>query len=201
MPMEQKNLWRVFCAVELPAEVKERVAHHVAQLRALAPQAKASWERTEKLHLTIKFLGEIEESHVERLSRAAERAASGLWPFELRLEGTGAFPTRGLPRVLWLGVTDAPGLLAELQRRLEDECAGEGFARERRAFKPHLTLARLRTPADAQQLADLNRATLFEAVAFSVSELVVVRSELGPGGSRYTALSHHQLKAPSQPGS
>ncbi|HVF50950.1 MAG TPA: RNA 2',3'-cyclic phosphodiesterase [Pyrinomonadaceae bacterium] len=199
MSVEQKNLWRVFCAVELPPDVKERVARRTVRLRETVPDARAAWERTEKLHLTIKFLGEIERARVEALGRAAERAASGVEPFELTIEGAGAFPPRGLPRVIWLGVRDASGLLAKLRQRLEDECAAENFPRERRDFNPHLTLARLRAPADARRLADLHLATPLESVSFEVPELVVIRSELGPGGSRHTILTRHELKARSHP--
>jgi 2'-5' RNA ligase len=81
-----------------------------------------------------------------------------------------------------------------LQRRLEDECAAAGFMREPRAFKPHLTLARLRTPKDAHALSDAHRRLPFGPHRFQVSELVVMRSELGPGGSRYTALSRHAFQ-------
>lgn len=189
----------MFCAVELPPEVKEHVGAHVARLRgSAAPGAKASWERPEKLHLTVKFIGEIDEAQVESLSHAAERASSGVEPFRLSLEGTGAFPTRGLARVLWLGVADASGRLARLHARLEDECTREGFPRERREFSPHLTLARLRVPAGARELAALHKETDFEPVSFPVTQLKVIRSELGPDGSRYTTVTSHELKAPSQ---
>ena len=186
-------LVRVFCAVELPMEVRARAADHIAQLRQAAPDVRASWERAEKMHLTLKFLGEIERSRIDALSQAAERAAKSVAPFDLAIAGTGSFPPRGVPRVLWLGVADASGGLTGLQKRLEDECAGEGFPREKRSFHPHLTIARLRTPQGAQRLAALHQEMGFEAMVFYITELVVMRSELGPGGSRYTELSRHRL--------
>jgi 2'-5' RNA ligase len=114
-------------------------------------------------------------------------------PFTLRLEGAGSFPTRGLPRVLWLGIADAKGALARQQKRLEDECAAERFAREERPFSPHLTLARIRAPYGAGELAKLHQENVFEAIEFTVADLIVLRSELGPGGSRYTEISRHAL--------
>lgn len=189
----QASSLRVFCAVELPPAVRDHVAMRIATLRAAAPDARVSWERVEKLHITLKFLGEIEQSRVEALSRAAARATNGAQVFDLGIEGAGAFPPRGLPRVLWLGVADPSGGLARLQHRLEDECAREGFAREKRPFHPHLTIARLRAPEGARRLAETHKETGFEAAGFAATELKVVRSELGPGGSRYSLISHHRL--------
>jgi 2'-5' RNA ligase len=184
---------RVFCAVELPAEVRALASEHAALLRERFREVRASWPRAENLHLTLKFLGEIEESRAEALSNAAARAAADSRPFTLKLEGAGAFPRRGAPRVIWLGVADSSGGLAHLQSRLEDECEREGFAREERAFHPHLTLARLRAPQGARALAQSHQETGFEPLEFPVTELVVMLSELGPGGSRYTPLSRHEL--------
>jgi 2'-5' RNA ligase len=148
----------------------------------------------EKLHITLKFLGEIESNQVEALSDAAMRAAQMTRPFMLALEGAGAFPTRGVPRILWLGINDSSGALSELQSHLEEECERAGFAREERPFHPHLTIARIRTPRAARQLARLHQELGFEAIEFSVTELVVMRSELAAGGSRYTEISRHRFE-------
>jgi RNA 2',3'-cyclic 3'-phosphodiesterase len=193
MRPEPQTSWRLFCAVNLPGELKARAAEHQGQLRAAAPQVRASWEQPEKLHLTLKFLGEVELPRVEALTRAAARAAEGLRPFELTVVGTGAFPPRGSPRVLWLGVEDPSGVLARLHARLEEECAREGFAPEQKAFRPHLTLARLRSREGGERLGALHRETPFGPQTFTVSELAVVRSELLPGGARHTPISRHQL--------
>ena len=184
---------RVFCAVELPREVREAVAAHASRLRRDFPDARASWARPEGLHITLKFVGEVEAPRAEALSRAAGAAAKDSSPFRLSIEESGTFPPRGAARVLWLGVKDASGQLSQLQRRLEQECEAAGFPRDSRAFKPHLTLARLRTPKDAHALSEAHRHTPFGPYDFQVSELLVIRSELGPGGSRYTPLSRHPL--------
>jgi 2'-5' RNA ligase len=185
--------WRVFCAVELPPQVRARAAEHAARLRERSTEVRASWPRTDNLHLTLKFLGEIAQARVGALSNAASRAAKSIQPFDLTLEGAGAFPPRGSPRVLWLGINDSSGGLVRLQSQLEDECEAEGFAREERPFHPHLTLARIRAPQGARELARLHRETGFVAIEFPVTELVVMRSELGPGGSRYTEVSRHEF--------
>jgi 2'-5' RNA ligase len=195
MPDEGRTPLRVFCAVELPDELRSRVAERARCLRAEFPEVRASWERPEKLHITLKFLGDIEPARVEDLSRAAARAISNVEPFELTIEEPGSFPPHGQPHVLWLGIVDASGRLAFMQHELETECAAVGFARESRPFKPHLTLARIRSPQGARELAAAHRSTAFEPQRFEVSELVSMRSELSPQGSRYTPLSRHRLGA------
>lgn len=182
---------RVFCAVELPDEIRAAVAAHASRLRRDFPDARASWVRPEGLHITLKFVGGVEAPRAEALAGAAAAAAEGFSPFRLSVGESGTFPPRGAARVLWLGVGDASGQLSQLQRRLEQECDSAGFPREPRAFKPHLTVARLRTPKDALPLSEAHRRATFGPHDFQVSELLVIRSELGPGGSRYTPLSRH----------
>lgn len=191
----QKNeeRWRVFCAIELPEEVRERAINHAQRLRSALSDARASWSRAENLHLTLKFFGDVASSRVEQLSQAVACAAQTSTPFKLTLDGTGAFPPRGAPRVLWLGVIDSSGSLAKLQSRLEDECESIGFARESRHFRSHLTLARIRSSQGARALAKAHQEMSFEAIEFPVTELVLMRSELGAGGSRYTAISREAL--------
>ena len=182
---------RVFCAIELPAEVRALAAGHITLLREAVPEVRAGWERTEKLHITLKFLGEIATERVEALTAAAARVTRNLRPFSLSLAGAGAFPPRGNPRILWLGINDSSGALVGLQSRLEEECAGAGFSREERPFHPHLTIARVRSPQGARRLASVHREAGFQAVEFAVSDLVIMRSELGAGGSRYAEISRH----------
>lgn len=188
---ENQKKWRVFFAIELPEELKSRMAEHCKRLRDALPETRVSWEKPEKMHLTLKFVGEIKLARVEELSGAAERVTTSVKPFEITIEETGTFPPQGAARVLWLGVRDETGRLASLHRSLEDECAAAGFGREPRLFKPHLTIARIRAPRGARELAVAHREATFEPQAVRVSELILMRSELGPDGSRYTAVSRH----------
>lgn len=184
---------RVFCAVELPQDVRARAAEHIARLREEMPNVRASWDKPEKMHVTLKFLGGIKESRVGSLTQAAARAARSAGSFELAVEDAGTFPPRGPARVLWLGITDTSGALTRLQTLLEDECEASGFPRESRPYHPHLTIARLRQPQGARELAALHKEMGFERTEFTVSDLIVLRSELGPGGSRYTEIARHSL--------
>ena len=173
--------------------MRERVQQHITQLRASLPDARVSWNRDDKLHLTIKFLGDIAPERVADLSLAAAQAVSGMKPFTLAVEGCGAFPPRGEPRVLWIGIVDATEELARLYERLEEQCSALGFQREQRPFRPHLTIARIRKPKDARRLAATHKELGFGRTEFNVSELLVIRSELGSEGSRYTEISRHAL--------
>jgi 2'-5' RNA ligase len=160
----------------------------------LGNHAQASWSREESIHLTLKFLGEIQTSRLSNLSNAAARAVADFSPFQITLEETGVFPKHGTPRVLWIGVKDESGKLAEFHTRLEEACAGEGFTKEERPFHPHLTIARLRKPLRARTLAAAHKEMGFEPAAVAVAELLVIRSESSGAGSKYTVISRHRLE-------
>jgi 2'-5' RNA ligase len=190
------KFWRVFVAIELPASLRARIINHIDRLRSALPEARASWSREDTLHLTLKFLGDTSVTNIEHLSAAASIAASKVEPFEIGVEGCGSFPPRGQPRVLWIGIDDPSGKLSELNRALEDECANAGFARDPRAFHPHLTIARMRQPHGSRQLASVHKEIGFNREAISVSEVAVIRSELRSEGSKHTVISRHELRVP-----
>ena len=185
--------WRTFCAIELSDEVRARLADHIKQVRETVPEASASWSRPENVHLTLKFFGNVPTKKLARISNAAARVASEFSSFQIKIGGTGLFPKASRAQVLWIGVEDPSGDLAELQRRFEEESAREGFEKEDRAYRPHLTIARLRRPEGARQLAATHLQTEFGFSEIRVNEFVVFRSELSPKGSRYTAISKHRL--------
>jgi RNA 2',3'-cyclic 3'-phosphodiesterase len=189
----RNETWRVFCAIELPSLVREKISEHIQRLRAAAPDSSASWVRPENVHLTLKFVGEIPVDRVKDLTQAAANAAAGLSQFEIVIGNTGSFPKHGTPRVLWLGIDDFSGKLARLQTTLDDECLQLGFAKEARVFNPHLTIARGRKPKGARALALAHEEIGFVPTDVSVRELNVIRSELSSTGSNYTAISQHVL--------
>lgn len=185
--------WRTFCAVELPDEVRERLREHVRRLREAVPEAAASWTRIENIHLTLKFFGNVAAARIPAISAAVARAIKESAAFRIGVGGTGVFPKPSRAQVLWIGVSDPSGQLSSLQRQLENECAKKGFEKEDRAYRPHLTIARLRKPEGARRLADTHLQMKFDPVEIEINELVVFRSELSSKGSRYTAISKHQL--------
>jgi 2'-5' RNA ligase len=188
-----EDFWRVFIAIELPAEVRKRIIDHIDSLRRELPKVRASWTRAENLHLTLKFLGDISVSRVTALSTATEAAARTSRPFDLIITTCGSFPLHGRPKVLWIGVEDISAPLLRLHTALEDSCAEAEFAREPRAYHPHLTIARLRDSGDSRILAERHKELEFRSEIFTVSELVLFRSELRAEGAKHTAVSRHQL--------
>jgi len=188
-----KQEWRIFCAVELPDSVRARLQDHIGLLRGAGPDATASWTRVENIHLTLKFFGNVAIERIPKISAAVERAVKKFPPVSIGIGKTGVFPKSSRAQVLWIGVSDPSGKLAELQRQLENECAKEKFEKEDRAYRPHLTIARLRKPEGARLLADAHLNMDFEPAEMTVSELIVFRSELSSKGSKYTAISRHKL--------
>jgi 2'-5' RNA ligase len=181
--------WRVFCAVELPHEVRAQLQDHIATLRREIPDVTASWSRVDNIHLTLKFFGNVALDRIETISRALDRAVKDFAPFEIGIGKTGMFRAQ----VLWVGVSDSSGKLSALHRQIEKECATEGFEKEDRAYRPHLTIARIRGHEGAKRLANAHVQMQFANIAVAVKDLVVFRSELSPKGSKYTAISKHEL--------
>ena len=187
----QTEQLRLFVAVTLPTEVRDALAGVIGRLRA----ANLRGVRTvapEGVHITLKFLGNVKAARVSELSEALTGAAHGSARFTLALQGLGAFPDGRAPRVLWAGVTGDAEALGALARRVDDACAGLGFPRERRAFSPHLTIARLRDSA-----SDADRRRAAEALAaigldysggFEVSAMHLIKSTLTPSGALYETL-------------
>jgi 2'-5' RNA ligase len=165
-------------------------------LREEVPDASASWSRVENIHLTLKFFGNVALDHIPKISVAATRTTEQFSKFQIGIGNTGVFPRPSRAQVLWIGVSDPSGQLTALQKRFEDDCAGEGFPKEDRAYHPHLTIARIRKPEGARRLADTHLQMTFEPIEVRVHELIVFRSELSSKGSKYTAISRHQIPNP-----
>jgi 2'-5' RNA ligase len=183
----------VFCALELPDFVRERLREHIGKLREAVPEAAASWTRVENIHLTLKFFGNVAVDCVPSITDAVSRAVKEFSLFRIGVGATGVFPKPSRPQVLWIGVNDPSGKLVGLQRRLEDECASEGFEKEGRVYRPHLTIARIRRPDGARRLADAHLRMEFQSADIEIKELIVFRSELSSKGSKYTPISRHAL--------
>ena len=191
---------RLFVAVELPARAQEALAASMGQLRGLTP-AGVRWVNPAGIHLTLKFLGEVDGGLVEPLLGALREAAAGMdkAAFPLHLDRLGVFPNRREPRVIWAGVGGDLETLAEAQGRVENAAAALGFAKERRAFRPHLTLGRVRdgvTPAARREIGSVvaeQGAALAAAYAWEVEEISLIRSVLTPQGAVYTTLGTARL--------
>lgn len=142
------------------------------------------------LHLSIKFFGEQPDTAPAALAALLAPVGAAHEPFDLRLSGLGAFPNLRAPRVVWMGVQQDPRLEL-VHHDVEAACAASGYALDGRAFRPHITLARVREPlplANARALALAARAVVYKGVQ-QVSALTLFESTLGPGGPRYTKVA------------
>ena len=186
--------WRMFCAFELPASLRSHIDQHSQKVRQAVPDAAASWSRSENIHLTVKFFGNVDQRRVTAISAAAARVVKEFSPIQIEVGKTGVFPRPSRPQVLWIGIDDASRALANLHKQFEHEFAREGFPKEDRAFRPHLTIARIRKPHNSDRLAEAHLGMEFSSVTIELSELVLFRSELSSKGSKYTPISRHRLE-------
>lgn len=179
---------RTFVAIEFPEEVRDRLWAAAAPLRK--PDWTIRWVGPERLHMTLKFIGEIEEGRADEFGRALDRAVGGIAPFPVRLGGVGAFPSLDRPRVLWIGV-EAPPALEALHRAVEEELSALGVDPDDRAFHPHVTLGRVKRgrPAGVGEVA----VGIDHEERCRVAEVELMRSRLRPTGSEYSTLSAHEL--------
>lgn len=153
-----------------------------------------SWASIESIHLTLKFLGEVDEARAAELAEALERATFGIAPIGLEVEGVGAFPDPARPRVVWAGVKASPEL-ARLQGRVEEEMSALGFEREPRPFTPHLTLCRIKSPADSRALGRLiAQIEPRLSAAFRAASVVLFKSVLRPTGAEHMPLREIALR-------
>ncbi|MEK7848395.1 MAG: RNA 2',3'-cyclic phosphodiesterase, partial [Chloroflexota bacterium] len=177
---------RAFVAIELPGAVRRALSQAQEGLKPASGNAMR-WVNTEGIHLTLKFLGDIEEARVPEIISALEAACAPVPPFNLGLGQTGAFPNPGSPRVLWVGLTGSLDSLVYLQRRVEDGLEALGFPHEERGFSPHLTLGRVREGIAPGQRRDIGQALArcqVPVVApFRVDGLALMRSQLTPQGA------------------
>lgn len=192
--MSSARLWRLFYAFDLPDSLRSRIDDHVRRLKQAVSEVAASWSRPENIHLTVKFFGNLDQGKVPVISAAAAKVVKESSAIQIEVGETGVFPRPSRPQVLWIGVHDPSRGLAKLQQRLADEFAAAGFPKEDRAFRPHLTIARIRQPHNAGRLAQTHLAMKFSAEEITLSELILFRSELSSKGSRYTAISRHRFE-------
>jgi 2'-5' RNA ligase len=188
---------RLFTAIELGDAVLERAAELLEILRRRAgrsaPHSKVTWVAADRMHLTLRFIGEVDEARGETII-AALRDRVALERFDVRWEGLGSFPPRGAPRVLWVGVAAGADSLRQVEEAVSARLEVLGIPREDRPYSPHLTLARVKEPAG------LKAAALFEGLDGAlgktrVEAITLFRSHLSPKGPTYVALERTPLQA------
>ena len=184
---------RLFIAVDAPEDVKEQLAVSLEPFRERV--AGARWTSTGAWHVTLKFLGNTWPRLVETVRQAVAVAAGDQTPFETAITEIGAFPTAKRARVLWAGLSDPQERFTPLVAKL-DELLREHFVPEKRAFTPHLTVARLNPPANVLEAVPGLAGASVSSRPFAIDRLVLYRSHLSPRGARYEPLGKFSLGSP-----
>jgi RNA 2',3'-cyclic 3'-phosphodiesterase len=192
------GLLRAFLASELPLPLQDAIQTATSGLHRSVGDQLVKWVPPRNIHLTLKFLGDVSSSSLDLIKQMLAAEAGRYEPFEVRVDGLGAYPNPRRPRVLWVGL-QAPPALTSLQRAIEAGAVRLGYEADERPFSPHLTIGRVRQNVSAAELQKIRAA--LEAVQVGplgsarVEAIHLFQSELRPNGSIYTKLFSAPLTA------
>lgn len=183
---------RTFIAAEIPPSVRDKLSRQLTAFKTSAPLVK--WSHPENLHLTLRFLGDVKEDELDELFDATEDAVAAIPAFALEIRGVGAFPNWRHPRVVWAGCGEGTEDALALASAVEESCVDLGYERERRPFRPHLTLGRVKQPADAYGLAEAVMGLEGKPFGYiDIDSVVVFMSTLRRGGPVYSPMARIAL--------
>ncbi len=177
---------RLFIAALLPDEIRARMDEYIGALRSRCGGVK--WEKREKLHVTLKFLGSVDDSNVPEITSVISCIVRNYSPFETEIAGYGGFPDMRYTRILYIGLSENPEL-SSLQGRIDEALEPLGFPRETRSFIPHVTIGRIKG-----RLRIHEPFPIPEKCKFAIDEIAVVKSETRRDGSVYTPLHIFRLR-------
>jgi RNA 2',3'-cyclic 3'-phosphodiesterase len=183
---------RTFIAIPLPVDCRLLLDQMQQSLRGYG--AEVGWVAIPSIHLTLKFLGEVNPELIPGMAAALQAASKPISSFELHLRGLGCFPNQKNPRVIWCGIEGDTDALAQLQQSIEAVCEPFGFPPEERAFKPHLTLGRVKGKRNLQPLLDCIKIGSGLERSFRADRFNIYRSTLKPRGAVYDVLEQIVLR-------
>jgi 2'-5' RNA ligase len=183
---------RSFIAIDTAPEVKAAIVEVEEKLRAT--NAEVRWESIEKFHITLKFLGNVEEEKLHSLGNRLEEVLTPFSAFNLTYQGVGCFPNQHHPRVVWIGAENEDGTLKRIQESIEGVAESFGFQREAREFHPHITIGRVKGSKNLKALVSELGNLSFTPHSAMIKEVLLMRSDLKPSGSVYTVLRRLPLK-------
>ncbi|MBN2201494.1 RNA 2',3'-cyclic phosphodiesterase [bacterium] len=183
---------RTFIAVPVPDSVSGSIASFASPLKRL--DADVKWVRPESLHLTLKFLGDVETVRIPAVGDAMAEAVSESRAFTLQLGGSGFFPNASRPAVIWIGVTKGAGDLTHLAEAVDAAAVRCGFGAESRPFAAHLTIGRVRSPRGIDRLVTALSGSRYESAPFSARTILIMKSDLQRTGAVHTPYRTIQLK-------
>lgn len=182
---------RAFIAIDLTPEVLKCLEETSLQLKKVLDGIPVRWVPANNIHLTLKFLGDVLVSNIEMLTDILQSITSGCAPFEFSVGSLGAYPKPQRPRVIWIGIEAPPDLMIA-QRNIESEMARLGYAREKRPFRPHLTLGRVSrhsTNQDVRKIVDVLKSQTVGVLGVArVNAIKLYRSDLKSSGAVYSCL-------------
>jgi 2'-5' RNA ligase len=195
-----KNI-RAFIAVDYPASVKQTLLTHIRQGKKLIDSTWVRWVPESNMHLTLKFLGEVEQKQLDTLTGLLKELGAQYEPFALTVSGQGVFPNPRRPRILWIGAEECP-TLTHLAADIDQAAAKISIPPEERGFTPHLTIGRVAKDLPDETLAKLaalyGRLQIKELGRFTVDHITLYQSSLLPEGPKYTPLAVIPLAKPVQ---
>lgn len=188
---------RLFAAIKLSEDLERELYALEEMLRSGTLMRPVRWVAPENIHLTVKFLGQVEAARIPDLSAALSNSAQSVSPFTLTVRDLGCFPNFKRPDVIWAGLGGQLTEAAELVRRVEEDFAAIGFTRDTRPFSPHLTIGRVRREArPAERLAIgsyLERIPAQDYGTITADSIHLIKSDLRPSGPVYTTISSIRL--------
>lgn len=191
------NKIRTFIAAKLDETLIQEISHLQSTLREAPGGRAVTWVRPESIHLTFKFLGDIEEVRLPDIYEAVQQACSRQQTFTILVSGLGCFPHINRPRVIWVGLQDDQHRAQRLQQDIEDELARRNYPREDRPFQPHLTLGRVRSSAQSSEVEAIGKTIATHPIGqlgiLQVAQVHVIASSLTPSGAVYRTLSTSRL--------
>jgi RNA 2',3'-cyclic 3'-phosphodiesterase len=191
------SILRAFIAIELDDSVRVGLEQLQRRLRAEPISGFVRWVAPSSMHLTLKFLGDVDSARVPHVMAVVKAACAGVAPFELAVRGAGCFPNYQRPNVVWAGLIGAVQPVTALAQRIESGCAQLGFEPEDRPFSPHLTLGRVGREtgsSERRQIGDLVRRLDIGQLGVVHADVVhLMRSELKPSGALYSSLGSVKL--------
>lgn len=184
---------RAFIGFELPEKIISYINKIQEDIKGY--RFKVRWVRPGNIHLTLKFLGDIDRSDTEKVGKAIAESAKETVPVSLAVKGIGVFPDIKRPRVVWCGIAGNMDSLTRLHKTLDENLALIGFQKEKRPFKGHLTLGRVKEKINSKRLLDAIKAIGgLESEPFIADQIILFKSELKPAGAVYTKLKTVSLR-------
>src|SRR5262245_18984155 len=183
---------RCFIAIEVPSEVRSAFVELQNVLRSAG--ADVAWTNPDNVHLTLKFLGEIDKKLVSKVEQVCLETITSMSPFELNVNRIGLFPNERHPRVLWVGLGGEIETLEKLQEQLDERLAGIGFEVEEKDFQPHLTVGRIRSNKNLREMLKRSDGYSLPTLSFVVEEIVLMKSDLLSSGACYSELAKARMK-------